>query len=135
MDYNSCFPNNLQLLTFSTFRDCSTEELVDFVKYLESKLEIDNTLSDTVTTFSHDKIISLFENKYTDILNCDEWETKSLENNQGSDFNTQGGQKLKSVMCYNYGELGHIDPELRKPCDYDAINYRKALMQKSFPHY
>ena len=60
MDYNYRCPNDLQILILLKFRYCSTEKFVDFSKYLENKLEIDNTLSDTVTTFSHDKMIPLF---------------------------------------------------------------------------
>ena len=60
MDYNYRCPNDLQILILLKFRYCPTEEFVDFSKYLENKLEIDNTLSDTVTTFSHDKMIPLF---------------------------------------------------------------------------
>ena len=37
---------------------------------------MDNNLSYTVTTLSHDKLIPLSNNKYIDILNRDEWETK-----------------------------------------------------------
>ena len=61
-----------------------------------------------MTTFSNDKLISLFENKYMDILNYDEWEATSIDKNQGSDFNDKGGKKPNPVMCYNCGKLGHI---------------------------
>ena len=55
------------------FRDCFIEEIVDFVKSLESKIEIYNTLYDTEKTFSNDKLIYWFDNKYLDILNFHEW--------------------------------------------------------------
>ena len=92
-------------MEFHTSRDCFTEYFVDSVKSLENKTEIDNTISDTVTTLYHDKLITLFDNKYIDILNRDEWEYKYLDKNKDSAFNSKGGQKLKSVMCYNCGKL------------------------------
>ena len=87
-----------------------------------------------MTTLSHDKLISQFDNEHMDILNRDKWEVRSLDKNQGSSFDAQIGHKPKSFMCYNCGKLRHIVLELNNPFDSEAINYLNPLMQKSFPH-
>ena len=65
-----------------------------------------------------------------DLLNRDKWETKYLDNNQGSAFHSEGEQKPKSIMCFNCVKLGHIVPEYKNPVDSGAISSCESLMQK-----
>ena len=83
--------------------DYSTEEFVDYVQSLGNKPEIDINLSDTMKTLSYDTLISLFLNKFIDILNNDKWGAKCIDTKKYCVFHAQGGQKKFSIMCHNCG--------------------------------
>ena len=119
-------PNDVKLIIFNIFRQCSSPEFVKFVELLESLCDESNPLfSGPTSTRSPEDIIVAFENKYSELIGRDQWVAKSPTVDQKSAF-----LGSTSVVCFNCGEIGHVVSQCPQPHDESKIKIRKDLFQK-----
>ena len=137
MKSNKAVPTDIEDMTFTIFKYCSTEDFVSHVNFL-SNLRLYKGLQ-SIDNMSYDGILLSLENKYTDLKGQEKWMAKitptesalvgyDRHSNPGGNGSTPGQDTRNKNPCFNCEKPGCTP----KTCDQALNPDRIAANRKKF---
>ena len=135
MESNKALPKDIEEMTFTIFKYCSTPDFVAHVSFL-SNLKLLNGFSaiDNIN-LSYDDLLLSMEGKYTDLKAQDKWLAKCTPAESSftaSSSKSKGIDTGASYRCFNCGKEDHRLADCPEPRNKQRIeeNRRKFLQKK-----
>ena len=117
MKSNKALPVDIEDVTFTIFKYCSTEEFVSFVSFM-ANMRLFKT-NKVVTRMTYDDLLLSLENKFTDLRAQEKWMAKVEQPESGMTLsngneNPNGSKATGKNKCFNCNKVGcSVDKCLR----------------------